>query len=843
MIYVVPVAHTQLLYGTRHARGRVCGCVSDDRKLVFASSSSSLFPLIMPTVGASHENDVIQHGRRINPEAIKTLSELPTTGRRYNDYTTIPRQTRHRARDRQRDESTLKRRDHVTVTSAEDDPHPGCKDTCPDDVYEQRKEKSFTISRIKNIFRNLKSDRNNSKHVTPSPETAASKTGTEPVSGSLDESRAAPPNDDGSVVTSSSDDSYADIESLRDLSHCVTCQSRSGSMALTLESGGHVRESSQRGGVLKTLASLSARNVNTTRRRNPKKNKYENGQSKYRGSFKENTMTSVTGRRLASNIECKRCSSFTISTSGRCTDGVASSGVAEGDVSGGSVTYSLAKAEDVPPPLPERTYLRLRRQPSKENPKPADVINKEVTGSDGDVITGSFRFSRRETNNNNNYKPASYPNTIPDHVHLRALPATCRREGELEGDYYKKLKPFHVPPTGAPSSGDYSTRAPPTSSGVAVVDRAPIPPPVATLPTRTGCTSSRLVGATSGLYEKRKHVAEHEPASSGSVVLRQTDADRPETPHRLRPSVIHNLPLPPGPGGAQLIRTLHLDNILKNRWISGIAVTRKNEYIVVDQREAYLLDDEGNLKKAIGAKGSSRLIEPFDVAVSPSNGNLVICDHAEQDVKIYTWKGQFVKRVNDPTLTNIAGVSVTEARDVVIAGTDKQRVSVISEDGKLLYTIPNCGADSARTKNRPPFEHPYSVAVNPLTFDIIIGDDYKQIVTAVSSGKDGQDIRVLWRYCPGPGDRHFFPSAICADNKGYIFIADLYNEKVYMLDSSGKYVKTLLSRGDGLKGGPGAIATDNRGHLLVADEEKSIKVFKYRDENGFAVTKRYSYCP
>ena len=156
-----------------------------------------------------------------------------------------------------------------------------------------------------------------------------------------------------------------------------------------------------------------------------------------------------------------------------------------------------------------------------------------------------------------------------------------------------------------------------------------------------------------------------------------------------------------------------------------------------------------------------------------------------------------------------------------------------SEEDEMLYTIPAEGKEG-----RAPFEHPYSVAVNPLTGDLVVGDDYRQLVTAVSP-----DSKILWRYRPaGDSHRHFFPSSICVDNDGYVFIADLYNEKVYMLDSSGKYLKTVLSRGEGLKGGPGAIATDCRGHLIVADEEKTLKVFKY-GKNGFAMNRRHSYCP
>lgn len=260
--------------------------------------------------------------------------------------------------------------------------------------------------------------------------------------------------------------------------------------------------------------------------------------------------------------------------------------------------------------------------------------------------------------------------------------------------------------------------------------------------------------------------------------------------------------------------------------------------------------------------GPRVLQEPIDVTVM-SNGNLVVSDHADQGVKIFTSKGQYLRTVRCKGLSNIAGVATNEERQIVVAGTDRQCVTRQDEEGKLLNVIPNIplekkpqetpstssafgfvgppdkdGYVNVTAASRSMFEHPYSVATNPLTGDIIVGDDYRQLVTAVS--RDG---KVLWKYCPhGAGARAFFPSSICVDPQGYVFIADLYNEKVYMLDSSGKYLRTLLARGDGLKGGPGAIAVDGSGLIAVADEEKSLKLFQYA-ENGFAVTKRFSVCP
>ena len=311
------------------------------------------------------------------------------------------------------------------------------------------------------------------------------------------------------------------------------------------------------------------------------------------------------------------------------------------------------------------------------------------------------------------------------------------------------------------------------------------------------------------------------------------------------PSRYRNRPLPPIPNstgvgpakpresGIHLAKVLKLDKFMKSKWISGIAVTRKNELVVVDLKEAHLIDEDGNLKRNIGTgKGPNNLKEPIDVAVMP-NGNLVFSDHADQEVKIYNPKGQFLRKIKDKCLANIAGVATSDKRQIYIAGTDKRCITVHSEDDGLLCTIPD--KDSS-TASKSTFEHPYSIAVNPLTGDVIIGDDYKQLVVAVSG-----DGRVLWRYCP-TGERHFFPCSIAVDTEGYIFIADLYNEKIYMLDSSGKFLKTLLSRGDGLKGGPGAIAVDGRGHLIVADEERTLRVFKYSD-NGFAMHRRFSLNP
>ena len=272
-----------------------------------------------------------------------------------------------------------------------------------------------------------------------------------------------------------------------------------------------------------------------------------------------------------------------------------------------------------------------------------------------------------------------------------------------------------------------------------------------------------------------------------------------------------------------------LDKVMSNKWISGIAVTKRGEYVIVDLKEAFLVDREGQVKRQIGGKGFDRLLGPIAVTVLPT-GSIAFSDHATQDIKIFTAKGQFVTTVRNMNFSNIAGLSADAFGTLYVAGADKKQIFIIRcEDSQPISTVPP-------TKDvRVPFEHPYSLAYSTKTGDLIVGDDNKQMVIAIKP----EDGRVLWRFCPpGHGQRHFFPSSIAVDEAlGVAFVADLYNEKVYAIDvTSGAYLKTVLSRGDELRGGPSAIAVDGCGRLLVADEERTLKVFRYNADKFCHVT-------
>lgn len=276
--------------------------------------------------------------------------------------------------------------------------------------------------------------------------------------------------------------------------------------------------------------------------------------------------------------------------------------------------------------------------------------------------------------------------------------------------------------------------------------------------------------------------------------------------------------------GVQLVKILKLDQYMTNKWISGMAMSDKNELVLVDLREAYLIDESGNLIRTVGSKGSDRLVEPIGVSAGP-DGRLVFTDHAQQNVKVFTNRGNHLRTITDFSLANIAGVACNRATgEIFVAGTDRKRVFV-HRDGETRTIPPDRNSSLPPDGSRVSFKHPFSVAYNAFSGEMIVGDDYDQSVMGVTV--EGQ---LMWRFCPPThdGDRQFFPSSVCVDQDGMVFVADLYNGKVCMLDSKGQFVRTLLSRGFGLSGNPGAIATDGKGHILVADEERTVKVFQYK---------------
>src|SRR6218665_3649610 len=185
--------------------------------------------------------------------------------------------------------------------------------------------------------------------------------------------------------------------------------------------------------------------------------------------------------------------------------------------------------------------------------------------------------------------------------------------------------------------------------------------------------------------------------------------------------------------GVQLVKILKLDQYMTNKWISGMAMSDKNELVLVDLREAYLIDESGNLIRTVGSKGSDRLVEPIGVSAGP-DGRLVFTDHAQQNVKVFTNRGNHLRTITDFSLANIAGVACNRATgEIFVAGTDRKRVFV-HRDGETRTIPPDRNSSLPPTSDgsRVSFKHPFSVAYNAFSGEVTVGNDYDQSVMGVT---------------------------------------------------------------------------------------------------------------
>ena len=178
-----------------------------------------------------------------------------------------------------------------------------------------------------------------------------------------------------------------------------------------------------------------------------------------------------------------------------------------------------------------------------------------------------------------------------------------------------------------------------------------------------------------------------------------------------------------------LSQTLKLGEFMVGRWISGMAVTDKHELVVVDLRSAYLVDSaSGRLIRVVGRSGrggtAGRLVEPIGAATA-ADGRLVFSDRADQTAKLFSARGQHVRTISGLGLSNVGGVAIARSTgDVYVAGSDSHGVALVR----------GAAAGTGRTdavvdvQYLSDFQHPYSVAVNPTTSDVIVGDDHAQKV-------------------------------------------------------------------------------------------------------------------
>ena len=265
---------------------------------------------------------------------------------------------------------------------------------------------------------------------------------------------------------------------------------------------------------------------------------------------------------------------------------------------------------------------------------------------------------------------------------------------------------------------------------------------------------------------------------------------------------------------------------------------------------------------------NSHFSEPWGVAVDDS-GNVYVADTFNNRIQIFNSSGTYVRTIGETgvtgsynsTFSGANGVAVDGLGNVYVADTYNQRIQIFNSSGTYVRTIgetynPDSGSNnvgltdstSCYTDNSH-FCFPSGVAVDG-SGNVYVADSWNSRIqifnssgTYVSTIGETYNPYVIYGWgdfgrpyvtyggCYSDNSHFCFPSGVAVDGSGNVYVADSWNDRIQIFNSSGTYVSTIgvtmvygsdNSHFNGLVG----VAVDSPGNVYVADSRNSrIQIF------------------
>lgn len=205
---------------------------------------------------------------------------------------------------------------------------------------------------------------------------------------------------------------------------------------------------------------------------------------------------------------------------------------------------------------------------------------------------------------------------------------------------------------------------------------------------------------------------------------------------------------------------------------------------------------------------------PSDVSVS-RDGRVYVVDGVNHQVKVFDPQGRHLlsfggKGRTDGRFMHPLGIDVAPSGTVYVADSGNHRVQVLSPDGAFLRAI-----DLASTDSKP--ADPTDVTVDEAAGRCyVVDNDHHHI--RVYNLADGRQLATYGG--PGADKRGFrYPFMITQDREKYLYIVDVINTRVQVLNPEGLFVTYV--GGWGVEKGqfyrPKGVASAPDGHIFVSD--------------------------
>ena len=158
----------------------------------------------------------------------------------------------------------------------------------------------------------------------------------------------------------------------------------------------------------------------------------------------------------------------------------------------------------------------------------------------------------------------------------------------------------------------------------------------------------------------------------------------------------------------------------------------------------------------------------------------------------------------------------------------KPSVIRLSQTGEIIWDIKTKGADS--------FVKPDRLAVGK-NGDISVIDAEKSREHVVILSPDGELKGKYYGVKDPILSRAFDPRDVCYDANGFIYVADLVNSAVHVLDKQGNFHHFLINHRDGIMY-PSALACDTDGFVWVGSSTGVVYVFDVSRDDQTPITSR-----
>lgn len=225
--------------------------------------------------------------------------------------------------------------------------------------------------------------------------------------------------------------------------------------------------------------------------------------------------------------------------------------------------------------------------------------------------------------------------------------------------------------------------------------------------------------------------------------------------------------------------------------------------------------------------------QPSDVAVS-KDGNIFIADGVNNKIKVFSQSGKFLFSFGKGGAGNgefnaPLGICVDDTGRVYVADSGNSRIQAFTSGGNYLGQI-RLRLEGGTAPD------PTDVAVDRSgkTLYAVDNDNHNIHVYSLATGK----LTGIYG-SPGEGAREFrYPFLISLDSEDYLYVVDVINTRVQVLNPEGLYVASIgrwgVEKGSFFR--PKGVAHDNRDRIYVSDSYMGvIQVFDSMGEFHSAI--------